>query len=99
MNLKALKKHEVEDVKVSKMFENINEFLNQLMPSSFLIGSTLQATILTTNTKIAHGLGATPQGFVIQDITADARVWRVSWDDKFITLKASAAVPVKLLVF
>jgi len=99
MNLKAFKKIEIEDYKTSKMFENVNEFLNQLMPNPFMIGNVIDVTVLTTATQITHGLGQVPIGFMLLDITANATVWRVSSTDKFITLQASASCPVKIWVF
>jgi len=56
-----------------------------------------EQTIGTTDTHIAHGLGAVPQAVFVMP-RADARVWRVSVGQALVTLRASAAVVCDLLV-
>jgi len=50
-------------------------------------------------TKLTHGLGRTPAGFVVVDSDADAAVWRVAQDANSITLRAGAAVNAAVWVF
>lgn len=52
------------------------------------------------NTTVNHKLGRAPQGWAITDLTGnDATVRRISWDDKTIVLRASAAVTASLEVW
>ncbi len=48
------------------------------------------------DSKICHGLGHLPKSWEIVDITANATVWRISWDDQFITLHASGMCQVTI---
>jgi hypothetical protein len=56
-------------------------------------------SIATTDTKVAHGMGKIPSGWMLTDKTANAVVWRVAWDDEFVTFRASAAVTVSVRFF
>jgi len=121
MNLKALKKHEIEDIKVSKMFENLNEFLNQLMPNPFISGNAVNSArdsqgkeiplVLTTSTTLVpHGLGIEYTGFYVTYLNAGQTVYiddtltntgpgQLNSSTKYIPLKATGTVTVKLWVF
>lgn len=54
-----------------------------------------------TETKVAHTLGRTPQGYIVAGATADVRVFDSSSASTAdaIFLKASGAATVRLLVF
>mgnify|MGYP001604000278 CR=1 FL=1 len=56
----------------------------------------------TTSTKVSHGLGRVPKGWVVVDRTTDTRVFRDSTGTEratYLTLKASTAATVSLWVF
>lgn len=55
--------------------------------------------VSTTTTPFPHGLGRRPRGWFPVDRDADVRVWRVSWDDKFLTLDASGNATINIWVF
>lgn len=99
MILKSLKTAEVSDPQSARSFEKVKEFTDQIMKTEFLVGTSISKTIGTSNTEIPHGLDAVPNGFLIVDQTANANVWRISWNNKTITLKASSSVDVKLWIF
>lgn len=57
------------------------------------------ATPLAINHKLPVPTGKTPEGWRITDIDAAATVHRTAWDDKTITLEASANCSITLEVF
>ena len=83
---------------LARVFGFIQEWVNQFK-ALFLTGQSYDVIINTTDTVINHGLGITPNGWLILDKQANSTVWRVSWNDKQITLRASAQVTIKLWVF
>jgi hypothetical protein len=121
MNLKALKKIEIEDVKTARMFENLNEFLNQLMPNQFIsgnavntirnnLGKEIPIVLSSTTTLVPHGLGVEYTGFYVTYSNAGQTVYvddtltntgpgQLNSSTKFIPLKATGTVTVKLWVF
>ena len=99
MILKPLKTSNVDEPQASRYFDRIKEFLDQIMRTEFLAGSSISTTIGTSNTEIPHGLDVIPNGFLIVDKTANSNIWRVSWNKKTITLIASSSVDVKLWIF
>jgi hypothetical protein len=48
---------------------------------------------------IQHGLGRMPTGWQIVDRTSGAKVWRVGWDKKSITLQSDEIVTVAIMVY
>ena len=61
-----------------------------------ITGVTLPAT---TNTAVNHKLGRQIIGWKVTDRDAAATIHRIDWDDKTITLYASAEVTIDLEVF
>jgi hypothetical protein len=55
--------------------------------------------VAATDTPVAHGLGRRPEGWIVSDIETAATVRRVSWDERFVTLRASASCVVDLIFF
>lgn len=53
----------------------------------------------TGDTLIAHLLGRLPRGWIVTDRDADARIWRIRADTRYLTLRASVSVNVALWVF
>lgn len=110
MSLKDFKKIDFPDTDLSKLQENIRQFVSQL-DYNLLSGNLLETklnsqdpiVIGTSTTLVSHGLGRAFRGYILTDIQGDARVWRdatVTTNlDKFIPLKASSSVTVKLWVF
>lgn len=112
MALKDFQRIDAEDKTLVKVQENVDKYLRQINPTvndglfleKIKSGSTLiDITIGTSTTLVPHGLGRIFQGWHLLDIQADARVWRdatsTSDPTKFLPLKASASVVVKLWVF
>jgi hypothetical protein len=68
-------------------------------------GTEIPIVLNTTFGNIPHRLGRRARGWIVIDQNADATVWRDTTpganpdETKFLRLRASAAVTVKLLVF
>lgn len=99
MQLQPLKKINGQTYELQKTIEYSQEFTAQLLSLVFLKGNLLTIDITTTATAFNHGLNVTPQGFIVFDKTANADIWRTAWDDKTITLDATATVGAKVWVF
>lgn len=53
----------------------------------------------TAPVTFVHKLIRQPLGWYIVDNVADARVWRTDWNDNTMTLQASAATTISIIVF
>jgi hypothetical protein len=74
--------------------------INQLNRVEILDGQAVTVTLSGTETKVEHGLGRLPCGWVVQDKTANQNVWRSGeMTARHIPLTASAAVTVTLWIF
>lgn len=104
MALKAFKKLELQDREQTKLQDNVAEFLNQL-PKTLLDGVILENIALASASTalVAHKLGRSFQGWIVLDQDGSAIVWRDSASTadnaKFLPLKTSAGVNVKLWVY
>jgi len=89
---------------VGQLVDNLMAALEPLLSNNRCL-STTQSVDLTAATpevidhKLTIGIGKTPNGWQIIDIDAAATVYRSAWDDKTITLVASANCTVQLEVF
>ncbi len=59
----------------------------------------VQVVLAASETPVAHGLARRPEGWIVSDIDTDATVRRVSWDERHVTLRASASCVVDLIFF
>lgn len=98
MELKPLKTLQSLPQPLGRVFGFISQWTDQIQ-ALFLTGNSFDVTINTTDTVVNHGLGITPNGWMLLDKQANSTVWRVSWNDKQIVLRGSATVTVKLWVF
>ena len=63
-------------------------------------GSTLTLTFPGAGVVVAnHKLGRQPVGWVVVDKSATADVWRTAWTTTTISLQASAATAVSVVVY
>lgn len=99
MQLQPLKKISGQNYEMQKTIEYSQEFVAQLLTLNFLKGNLITVSLSTTATAFSHGLGVAPQGFLVFDKTANADIWRTAWDDKTITLDATASVDAVIWVF
>ena len=53
---------------------------------------------ITVDNVIPHALGVVPSGWNVIDVLEPASIWRVSWDSKTITLRASTGVGLPMTV-
>jgi hypothetical protein len=78
---------------------NVSSALNSLQQGPFFGGNIVQAFLPASGaTAVSHGLGRTPQFWIIMDIDTQAILWRASWDSTSLTLHASADTNVKLWI-
>lgn len=98
MELKPLKTLQSLAQPLNRVMDFVSEWTNQFK-ALFLTGQSFDVTINTTDTVIDHGLGIVPNGWFLLDKQANTDVWRVSWTNRQIVLRASAQVTIKLWVF
>ncbi len=81
--------------------DRIAEFTHQLELNPTLDGALVESENLaaTTPRELNHKLGRQPSGWILTDIDAAATVHRTAWDDKTISLEASADATVSVWVF
>lgn len=67
----------------------------------FLDGARMTSVVIAgSSTRVAHGLGRVPLGFLILKRNANQNVWEASAaDSRFLNLQAGGAVTVDLWVF
>lgn len=56
-------------------------------------------TLSATATKVSHGLGRVPRGWILTDISVATTVHRVSKDSRYLTLTAGADCTVSLWIY
>jgi hypothetical protein len=102
MSLKDFKTIEIEDRVTSKLQDNVKLFVNQIN-KVITDGVFVEVTVGTVETLVEHKLGRQFLGWHLVDLQGDARVWRVATSTadqtKFLPLRSSIAVRVKLWVF
>lgn len=100
MLINAFKKFFFSDSATSRFQDNVFEFTEQFQQNPFIKGNMLtDQTITTSDTKLSHGLGTTPQGFFVAKTNVGATIYLVSSDENYLTVKASVAVKANLWVF
>jgi hypothetical protein len=99
LELKPFRKIDIDDKEISRQFNYVELFLNQLSVLNFLRGSLIEADVSTTAKAFNHKLNREPVGWIIFDKTTNANVWRTDWDERTITLDSSATSSLKVWVF
>lgn len=93
----------VDDEKVQRALDVLATLVNKLPDVAILNGRLLKNVEVASTadpTKVAHGLGRTPQGwFVARVDTLGANPMEISRDSLFLTLDAPATITVDLWVF
>lgn len=87
---------------INSLFENVEDFAEQLSSVDFLKGSKLDnITITTTGINFAHGLDSKYVGFFVLNRNSTAIIYTEdSLDDfKFIKLKSSVDTVATIWVF
>ena len=97
--LQGFKKIRTDSENVDRVQDNLLAVLNPVTQDRMLNRLEYSATINTTDTIIPHALGYQPVGWIITDKTATGDVWRINWDNTKITLRASAPVTIKIILF
>lgn len=92
---------QTESREVNQLQSNIATVLNPLLSNPLLNGSFLTGIALISGTTvIAHGLGRTPQGWMLTDINGAATVYRsAAFNSSTLSLTSDASVTVNLYVF
>lgn len=89
-------------METNRIQDNVGTLVNPIAATPILGANQLTGVVLgATATDVAHGLGRAWTQFLITDINANATVWRPSNANpaQFLTLQASGAVTVNLLVW
>jgi hypothetical protein len=98
--LSIFRKIQTADRELNRIQEQIIAAVNPLVKSTVLNYVELKEVALTSGTvNVEHTLGRQPLGWIITDNQADARVWRTSWSDRFLSLTASGNTTISLLVY
>jgi hypothetical protein len=85
---------------MNRLQSNLDSALSPVLGSLIVDGIQLSGLDLsTTATKINHKLGRLPQGWIVVDKNADARVWSTAKTKSTLTLTASATCTVSLWVY
>ena len=94
------KRVQSEDRVLNAVQDGLIEFARGVCGFPAIDGVRKQSiAVATTETQIAHGLQRVPQGWIVTDIIGAATVRRTGWDARYITLRASTACTVDLLIF
>lgn len=95
-----------EEGPLSQTFREIRGFLDRLLAVPYLWGDRQTVTFPSATTiPVRHGLGRPPVGYVVEGLSADARVFDGTIPSSplpsstHIYLAASAAVTAKLRIF
>jgi hypothetical protein len=90
----------MENKDANKIQLNLKQFFQQFNDLIFLQGRLLSdLDISTATTEVEHKLGRQPVGWFLVDKDATGNIWRVSWDDKYITFDVSANMNVSIWIF
>jgi hypothetical protein len=78
--------------------------VDRLLANSEAISVTQDVDLVAGTPKfVSHRLdlrdGQTPLGWHVVDKNADANVWRVSWDHRFITLQSDVNCTIRLRTY
>ena len=101
----SFKKLFTKDDELRRVQDEVALGFQQVDRQPFMNGVILTGTVLAsgTDTKVNHGLGRVPQGFVILAKNATADVWTSTTTNPrpelTIILKSSAAVTVTVWIF
>lgn len=99
MRLDAFKRLFFNDQVMSRFQDNVTTWTDQLSGCPFLRGVLIETLITSSDTIINHGLGKTPEGYLVLSQDANTPIWKITSNENAITLKASTNVNVKIWVF
>lgn len=99
--MKVLEKVKSGDEALDRFQDRVIAVLNPALRNRALNGFLLEnVEIATTETLVPHKLDRTGVNWIVVSPQADARVWQTrAADDRFVYLRASAAVTLALWVF
>ena len=87
------------------MQSNVDSALRRLVQLVPILDGRLvsDVTLTTSTTRVEHGLGRRPSGWIVVGKSADARVWDLqssnNLQDRYLDLRASATVVTSLWIF
>lgn len=85
---------------IATLQASVEHAISEVIRNPLLDGVLLENVSLGAgNTKVPHKLDRNLKGFVIVDRSNAATIYRVTKDDKFLTLNSSAAITVSIWVF
>ena len=104
MTLRKYERVQSQDSTINRIQDRLESAFVPIFGSLVVDGIILEDLSLSTaNLEIPHGLGRRYRGYLVADLSADARVYRdtssTSDSSQFLPLKASGAVTAKVWVF
>ena len=86
---------------IENLQKNVTSWIGLLGKDSEVTNGKMVSASLDAATPkgITHGLGRTPVGWMLCDLTTESIVHRDSWDTSKITLNASLTTTCKIWVF
>lgn len=103
MALTTFRKLQAKDDTLNQVQNNLEEALKPIFAVDILDGRQLSATLTggSVDNLVAHGLGRTPRGWIVTDVSADTRIWKVTSTNPavFLTLRSINTAAVQLWVF
>lgn len=100
MALAAFKRIVSSVFDLNRVQENVGDVFRQIGNCPFITGNYVPAQAIGTGaTRVAHGLGRVPQGWIVTNKTANSNVWLASLDANYLSLQASANCNIDLWVF
>ncbi len=98
--LKAFKQINTQSMELNRVQDHVEQVLNPLVKIQILDGNLISNTLIgTDDTQFSHKLDRMPLGWFVADKLAEGDIWRVSWDSKTVTLKASASTTASIWIF
>ena len=97
--VEAIAKLQSPDYAVKQLQENIVKPLNDLKNVPIVSGKLITFTAAIGDNTINHGMERALVGWSVVDKTANANLYRTSWDSKKLVINSSAIAAITMWVF
>ena len=95
-----LQKVQTNNPDIQQLQSQLTRVLDPLLRNILLDGTLIpDISVLTSNTMVPHNLNRPINGWIVVGKNANADIWQVSKDTRFLTLIATAQVTCSLWVF
>lgn len=100
MTIEKYRKIVTQDVEINLIQDRLARILAQVSDDPITDRQRISVTLTTgVSNLVYHLLGRQPKGWFLSDKTANADVWRSTWNNEYIDLRSSANVTITLEVF